>query len=175
MTGKTRSPKRHWKSLFLGSLIAVSSLFPIAALADSTTGTTLTVEGSPIQGKQVTIVVHVTGSHLVFGGRGTVFGGYVGIYAQGTPLYREMVNSGNTPLTKSVECGALDVDGGCLYVLFGQDTTIRLPYTVPKGTHQLQLTASFEGDKESHGSSATPITLRTIGPDISGALTLLLD
>jgi hypothetical protein len=164
-----------------GALVAwaalVATLVAAPAFAKSTTGTTLATEGSPVQGKQITIVVNVTGSHLVYGGRGTVFGGYIGIYAQGANVYREMPNVVNTPVTKVVECGVYDPQSGCYTVLFGQVTTIRLPYVVPKGVSQLQLTANFEGDNESHGSGATPLSVPTIGVgvDPSIVLDLLMD
>ena len=152
-------------------------LVPLSALAESTTGTAVTIEGRPIQGKPITIVVHVTGSHLVYGGRGTAFGGYVSVSAQGQALYREMITVLSTPITKSVTCGVYDPQGpGCIDVLFGQETTIRISYVVPKGLTQLQLAAKFEGDNESHGSTAAPLLVPTINPAaVLPAVNLLLN
>ena len=151
-------------------------LVPLSALAESTTGTAVTIEGRPIQGKPITIVVHVTGSHLVYGGRGTAFGGYVSVSAQGQALYREMVTVLSTPVTKSVTCGVYDPQVGCIDVLFGQDTTIRVSYVVPKGITQLQLAARFEGDNESHGSTAAPLMVQTLNPaGVLPAVNLLLN
>ncbi|MBB3229076.1 hypothetical protein FHW69_003725 [Luteibacter sp. Sphag1AF] len=162
------------KKFHIMSLVAVAALACSGGVAaKGTTWTSLSVEGTPTPGATITLVARVDGRHLVYGDRGTVFGGYIDIYAQGQLIAHIMSATPNTPVTKVVDCG-IYVDGSCYAILFGEPTVIRYPYTVPAGATSLQFGARYGGDNESNSSQATDVSVKTVYPS-AAVISMLFD
>jgi len=155
-------------------LLLVGCFSPLAAMADSTTATTLAVEGTPRVGGKVTMHVVLTGSHIVFLGQGTVSGGTVDLYVDGAVIAHVQIDGSNSNQTKYDPCVVI-IGGTCVADrVYGDRTEFGYPVTLSKipGLHTFG--AVFTGDDKSHGSSAPNVTIRASSADIS-ALSLLLN
>jgi len=166
--------RRHLRAMW--TLLLAGGLAPFAAMADSTTTTTLAVEGAPRAGGPVTMHVVLTGSHIVFLGQGTVSGGTVDLYVDGAVIAHAQIDGSNSNRTKVDSCVVI-VGGTCVADrVYGDKTEIRYPVTLNKVPGQHVFGAVFTGDDKSHGSSAPNIAIRASSPDVSAAaLNLLLD
>lgn len=159
---------------FMAVALVGASLIPMSAMADSTTGTSLSVEGQPTPGKVVYAHVVVTGSHIVFAGPGTVFGGTVDLSLDGNVIARVQVDITNTNQTKVDPCAAQMYDGTCKADrVYGDHTEFRYPVTLPAGAKQHTFGAAFSGDTKSHSSAAPNVTIKAVYPGIAAAISLL--
>lgn len=131
-----------------------------AALADSTTGTTFTVTGTPGPGRQVTVNVAVTGKHLVDGPGPTVNGGDVQVTINGVVANQVRAAVANSVLDNG-DSGCVRVDNNVctLAKWVSRSTTVAMPITLPTGAATAQISANYTGDTDSHSSQATPVAL----------------
>lgn len=136
------------------------SLISAAALADSTTGTTFSVTGTPGPGRQVSVQVAVTGKHLVDGPGLTVNGGIVQVTVNGAVVAQVSAAVANSVLDAS-ESGCVRVDGNVctLYKWVSRSTTVTFPITLPTGVATAQIGAQYTGDTDSHSSRAATSAL----------------
>ncbi|MGA7436742.1 MAG: hypothetical protein WBW32_01290 [Luteibacter sp.] len=141
------------------------------ALADSTTGTTVTVAGKPVAGKQVVVTVVVTGSHLVDGHLPSVPGGDVQLTLNGALVGQVRASEANSTLYDS---GCVDISCG-LYTFKSRNTTVTIPVTLPRGMTTYQFVGAYTGDHDSHASTSPSVVLKPIYPDVSAATSLLLN
>lgn len=145
-------------------------LLPLPTLADSTTGTTVTVSGKPTPGKQVAVTVVVTGKHLVDGPQYSVPGGTVQLSLNGTVVAQVRASAANSTVYES-GC----VDSACgLYVYRSQNTTITFPITLPQGPTSYQFVGTYTGDQDSHASTSPTVTVKPVYPNVTAATYLLL-
>lgn len=130
-------------------------LISAATLADSTTGTTFSVTGTPGPGRQVSVQVAVTGKHLVDGPGATVNGGIVQITVNGTVVAQVRAAVANSVIDTS-ESGCVRIDGNVctLYKWVSRSTTATFPITLPTGSATAQIGAQYTGDTDSHSSTA---------------------
>ncbi|MGE7136235.1 hypothetical protein ACQKIE_01225 [Luteibacter sp. NPDC031894] len=162
------------KQLIAAAVMGILSL-PTAALAESTTGTTLTVDGTPRVGSQVTMHVTLTGSHIVFLGRGTVSGGTVDLYVDGNVIAHVQIDGHNSNVTKVDPCVVV-VGGVCVADRYYSDhTEFGYPVTLSNTPGQHVFGARFTGDTNSHSSSSPNVTITAIPIDVSAAIDLLLN
>ncbi len=149
------------------------ALFAIAlpAIADSTTGTTVTITGKPTPGKQVIATVVVTGKHLVDGPTHSVPGGDVQLMLNGTPLVQVRASTANSTV---YDYGCVDSRCG-LYKFMSTNTTAKFPITLPKGITSYQFSGAYTGDADSHGSTSAIVTVKPVYNSSSAAIDLLLD
>jgi len=152
-------------------VLAAASLLPISAFADSTTGTTVTISGTPTPGKQITATVVVTGKHLVDGPQYTVPGGNVQLTLNGTLVAQVRASWANSNV---YEYGCVDSACG-LYVYRSQNTTVNIPITLPSGQTSYQFVGTYTGDQDSHSSTSPAVVVKPVYPDISAAVNLLLN
>jgi len=175
MLGNTARPFCRGRSGFWTLLLLAGLLSPVAAMADSTTSTTLAVEGAPHVGGKVTMHVVLTGSHIVFLGQGTVSGGTVDLYVDGAVIAHVQIDGSNSNQTKVDRC-VVYVQGVCLADrVYGDRTEFGYPVTLSKAPGQHIFGAVFTGDDQSHGSSAPNVTIRATPLDIGAATNLLLN
>lgn len=149
-----------------------------SAYADSTTGTTFTVNGRPVAGSQVSVTVVVTGKHLVDGPGSTVNGGDVKVTVNGNLAAQARAAIPNSSPIDQKESGCVRYDSNVctLSKWVSRNTTVTLAITLPKGVSSYEIAASYTGDTDSHGSTSATATLTPIHPDaISAALPLLLN
>jgi hypothetical protein len=136
----------------------------------------LTVEGKPIPAKQVVMHVVLTGSHIVFLGQGTVSGGTVDLYVDGQVIAHQQIDGHNSNVTKEDPCTVVAPNGQCQADLYyGDHTEIRYAVTLPNKVGQHVFGAQFTGDKKSHSSSATDVTVKAVYPNIAPVTSVLLD
>ena len=142
------------RKLTVALLMATTSL---PALADSTTGTSVSIIGVPGPGRQVSAHVVVTGKHLVTGPGFTVTGGKVQVSVNGVlaaqveatwPFNSNLIDSG---------CVQFDPYGNCIRTKYiSNNTDVTIPITLPTGIASAQVTARYSGDTDSHGSDSAP-------------------
>ncbi|HEY4093266.1 MAG TPA: hypothetical protein VGN46_17275 [Luteibacter sp.] len=169
------SPKGKGR-IALHLVLAAASLIPMSAFADSTTGTTVTVSGTPTPGKQVSAHVVVTGKHLVTGPGFTVTGGKVQVTVNGTLVAQvEAAWPFNSNLSDS-GCVQYDQYGSCIRTKYiSTNTDVTLPVSLPAGATSYSIVASYTGDLDSHSSTSAPVVLTPVYPDVSAATSLLLN
>lgn len=156
-------------------LTLAALLMSSGAMAESTTGTTLTIDGVPRPGGKVTMHVVVTGSHIVFAGPGTVYGGNVDLYMDGSILARIQVNITNTNQTKVDRCAAMTSDYVCLADrVYGDRTEFGYPVTLSATPGRHSFSARFTGDDRSHSSDSQLVNITASG-DVNAAIDLLLN
>lgn len=175
MTGSLKPSKFKTGRLVLASAFAAGMLLPLAALADSTTGTTLTVSGKPTPGKQISAHVMVTGKHLVTGPSFTVTGGTVQVTVNGVLAAQvEAAYPFNSTLSDS-GCVQRDQYGNCIRTKYiSTNTDVTFSITLPKGATSYTIVASYTGDEDSHSSISPTVALTPVYPDVSAATLLLL-
>lgn len=159
-----------------GSFVSPSGLamalalfaFSGAALAESTTWTSISVEGPVIPGKSVMLVVQVTGKHLVYEPGPNAFGGNINIYVNGELITKNMaVVAWSTGITRKNDSGC-----GCT-LIFADSTIQRFPYVLPAGQKQYTFSARYGGDNESHSSDSAALVRNAQTPLSPAVLQLL--
>ncbi|PTR33012.1 hypothetical protein C8J98_104223 [Luteibacter sp. OK325] len=161
-------------------LLFTACLLPAVAVADSTTGTALTVTGTPTPGKQVTANVVVTGKHLVYGpphSPVSVPGGAVQISVNGTIVLAVQATGGiNSNVIDSGCVKPGSYPGTCDIAKYISDnTTFSALITLPKGASQYTISAKYTGDDDSHASTSQNTVLTAVYPGIDAAMDLLLN
>lgn len=163
------------------ALLAIASSLVVAPVfADSTTGTTLTVTGTPSPGKAVTANVVVNGKHLVYGPPHSpisVPGGAVQISVNGTIVLSVQATGGiNSNVIDSGCVKPGPYPGTCDIAKYISDyTTFSAAIPLPKGTSQFTISAKYTGDDDSHPSTSQDVILKAVYPNISAAIDLLLN
>lgn len=159
------------------ALALTTLLVSMGALADSTTGTALTITGTATPGKQVVATVVVTGKHLATGftpGTVSVPGGTIRFIVNGTDIGGIQATQVNSHI----------IDAGCVRVVqnvceivkyIADNTSVQAAIPLPKGVSQYAISAHYTGDDDSHSSDSQVITLRPVYPDVSAAIDLLLN
>lgn len=174
MTNAVESAPVKKRRAALRLILAASALLPISAFADSTTGTTLAIEGAPRTGGQIIMHVVLTGSHIVFLGQGSVSGGTVDLSMDGNVIAHVQIDGHNSNVTKEDPCAAI-VGGVCVADRYYSDhTEFGYPVTLPNTPGNHVFSARFTGDDKSHSSSAPDVTISASG-DVSAAIDLLLN
>jgi hypothetical protein len=161
-------------------LILTACLLPAIAVADSTTGTSLTVTGTPTPGKQVTANIVVTGKHLVYGpphSPVSVPGGTIQISVNGTIVLAVQATGGiNSNVIDSGCVKPGPYPGTCDIAKYISDnTTFSAPISLPKGASQYTISAKYTGDDDSHPSTSQNVVLTPVYPGSSAAIDLLLN
>jgi hypothetical protein len=160
-------------AIAMATLMSLCMSLPV--LADSTTTTTLAVEGAARVGGTITMHVVLTGNHIVFVGQGTVSGGTVDLYVDGAVIAHVQIDGHNSNQTKRDPCVVI-VQGACLADrVYGDRTEFGYPVTLSKVPGQHVFGAVFTGDDKSHGSSAPNVAIRAASVDISAVTNLLLN
>lgn len=157
----------------IGALLA--AMLPLAALADSTTNTSLTITGKPMPGKQVVANVVVTGKHLVYGPPISVPGGNIQISVNGTIVLALQATGGVN--SNVIDWGCVrPTPAGCEITKYiSNNTTIAAPITLPKGVSQYTISAKYTGDDDSHASTSPSVVLKPVYTNIGAAVNLLLN
>lgn len=159
------------RKLLLAALFVALGSQALPTMADSTTGTTVTIAGKPIPGKQVTATVVVTGKHLVDGPGYTVNGGNVQLTLNGTLVAQIRASYANSDV---YDYGCVDAACG-LFKYQSRNTTVSFPITLPKGATSYQFTGIYTGDADSHSSTSAAVNLKPVFDDVGPAIELLLD
>ena len=181
MTGITDSQLRRRRVAAWPFLFLTGCLIPVIAMADSTTGTSITVTGTPTPGKQVTANIVVSGKHLVYGpphSPVSVPGGTIQISVNGTIVLAVQATGGiNSNVIDSgcVKPGAYP--GTCDIAKYISDnTTFSAPITLPKGASQYTISAKYTGDDDSHASISQNVVLHPVFPGaMTPVINLILD
>ena len=116
-------------------LALASAISPLTVLADSTTGTSLSIIGSPHPGSKVSAHVVVNGKHLVSGPGFTVDGGLVQVLVNGTVV--SQVQAAWPANSNQIDAGCVQYDAyyNCIRVKYISDyTDVTLPITLPTGS-----------------------------------------
>jgi hypothetical protein len=160
----------------LGAFFAVGMLaVPLVASADSTTTTTMTIEGRPVPGTTVVVRVVVTGKHLVFVPPTAVFGGQLQATLQGNVVSSVDAISTNSHVIEGPDCIPDPTFTYCLtYKYYADRTEAAFAVALPKGQSSYTFGAQYTGDNDSHASQATPVTQAAVYTDVSAATSLLL-
>jgi hypothetical protein len=163
------------------ALLAMASCLAAApAFADSTTGTVLTVTGTPTPGKTVTASIVVNGKHLVYGpphSPVSVPGGAVQISVNGKIVLSVQATGGiNSNVIDSGCVKPGPYPGTCDIAKYISDnTTFSASIPLPTGTSQFTISAKYTGDDDSHPSSSQDVVLKAVYPSVSAATDLLLN
>lgn len=176
----TSPPLRRSRIAAWPLLILTACLLPAIAVADSTTGTSLTVTGTPTPGKQVTANIVVTGKHLVYGpphSPVSVPGGTIQISVNGTIVLAVQATGGiNSNVIDSGCVKPGPYPGTCDIAKYISDnTTFSAPISLPKGASQYTISAKYTGDDDSHPSTSQNVVLTPVYPGSSAAIDLLLN
>jgi hypothetical protein len=149
-------------------LALASAIAPLAALADSTTGTSLSIVGSPHPGGKVSAHVVVNGKHLVSGPGFTVDGGFVQVLVNGVVVAQAQAAWPANSNQIDYGCVQYDDRGNCVRIKHISDNTdVTLPITLPTGSATAQITAQYTGDKDSHSSQSPALALAlNVKPDL---------
>jgi hypothetical protein len=180
MTGITHT-RLHRNRIALWPLLLIATgLIPAVAIADSTTGTSLTITGTPTPGKQVTANVVVVGKHLVYGpphSPVSVPGGSVQISINGTIVLSIQATGGiNSNVIDSGCVKPGPYPGTCDIAKYISDnTTFSALIALPKGSSQYTISAKYTGDDDSHPSTSQDVVLTPVYPGVSAAVDLLLN
>lgn len=155
-------------ALMVGGLLS-----PAIAMADSTTWVDLNVASVAKVGTPLPIHVSVGGKHIAFGGAGSITGGNVVIYDNGTAILSVPCTTLNTTVTEDniVYVGS----PGYFHRYKGQPTVVDWSYSnnwKPGETHTI--TARFTGDDDSHSSNSSPVVVIAKGASIAPAIDMLL-
>ena len=158
---------------FRTGLLALLLVAAQTASADSTTGTTFSVSGKPIPGRQINVHVVVTGKHLVFVPPTAVRGGNVQITLNGNIVLSVEADAHNSTGIGQPQCIPDPTFSFCVtYKYTATQTDVTFPVTLPTGVASYTIGARYTGDADSHGSDAVPQTLTPIHP---GALAGIID
>lgn len=173
----SRHMGRRARLLQLGLILL--AMVPATAMADSTTGTTLTLTGRATPGKQIVANVVVTGKHLVYGpphSPVSVPGGSVQISVNGT-IVLAVQATGNVN-SNIIDSGCVkpgQYPGTCDIAKYISDnTTFSAQITLPQGATQYSVSAKYTGDDDSHPSTSQTVVQNAVYPDVSAAVDLLL-
>ncbi|WP_413623721.1 hypothetical protein [Luteibacter sp. Lutesp34] len=163
---------KHAASLRTG-LCALLLVVATTASADSTTGTSFSVTGKPVPGRQVNVHVVVTGKHLVFVPPTAVRGGNVQITLNGEIVLSVEADAHNSTGIGSPQCIPDPSFTYCItYKYTATQTDVTFPVTLPKGVTTYTIGARYTGDSDSHSSDAAPQTLAPVHP---GAMAGIID
>jgi len=169
-----------YSTLLRASILALLFCASSSAWADSTTGTSLTITGTPAPGKQVIANIVVTGKHLVYGpphSPVSVPGGTVQISLNGNVVLAVQA-SGNIN-SNVIDSGCVKpgtYPGTCDIAKYISDNTqVSVPITLPKGATTYTIFAKYTGDDDSHSSSSPNVVLKPVYGNISAVIQTLLD
>lgn len=167
----------------LALLVAVLLATTGAAQANSTTATSLTVEGRPIPGKVINIHAIVTGKHFVYAGGCSLYSGEVYLYQGPDIIAGDFPTTYNSNVTLGQATYVPESPGACyqestgLYYVwkyYGDYTDIVFSYRLPAGAADFTFSARFAGDQDANGSTSSTVNVRARYPSNAAVIDYIL-